>query len=61
MFHPSLFVPCLKGNRDEARFIFEKALAIQKEKLGEGHEDTMKTSASLKVLDKVEPAFRGVG
>lgn len=46
--HPSTY----QGNRDEARPLFEKALAIRKDKLGEGSKMTMLTLNALKSLDE---------
>ncbi|CAN0254079.1 unnamed protein product [Scytosiphon promiscuus] len=41
-----------QGNRDEARFLFEKALDIQRMKLGEAHQNTILTMNALKDLDE---------
>lgn len=49
---PSPCLPCLQGNHDGARSIFERALAIRKEKLGQERTDTMLTLNALKEVDE---------
>lgn len=49
---PSLLVPPTQGNRGEARALFERALTIRREKLGDGHNYTILTSDALKDLDE---------
>ena len=46
------YLPCMQEKYGEARSLFESALAIRKEKLGEGHKGTMLTSKALKQLDE---------
>lgn len=52
LFCLSSCLPCLQGKSDEARPLFERALAIRREKLGDGHKHTIITSDALKDMNE---------